>query len=176
MMHKIFSVIALALVMGVASPAHADNIVYGSNWAFVSATPQGWSSACCNHAMHGTNITLWPASEKPDATDALIYVTVSDVHPKGLAAFAQQDEQTFAQSSSKAHFAVVRGMHKLSSYKYIVVRYGEPAAGRVELVTYLAGPNAYYMIVLTANAAVTLDRYKQSYFSYVSAFIPMVRK
>ena len=176
MMGKVFSAIALAFVMNVASPAHADNIVYGSNWAFVSATPLGWSSACCNHAMQGTNITLWPSNEKPNATDALIYVTVSDVDPKGLAAFAQQDEQTFSQSSSKAQFTVVRSTHKLSSYKYILVRYDEPAARRVELVTYLAGPNAYYMIVLTTNAAVTLDRYKHSYLSYVSAFIPMVRK
>jgi hypothetical protein len=169
------TLVCLLLLVGASLPAAACSIVYGSNWALVSEPPEGWDSACGNDAMEGTSITLWPTEQAASKADALIYVTVSGKDPAGLGAFAQDEQNKFKQSSpaSSVSALAVPEPHKTN---YILVRYKHASGNREELVAYMEGPSVYYIIVLTADSDLVLERDRPAFLEYVATVIPMVRK
>jgi hypothetical protein len=170
------TLLTLAILIGASMPAAACSIVYGSDWAFASETPKNWESACGNSAMEGTSITLWPAKESPSNASALIYVTVSDKDPAGLAAFAEDEQAKFKRSSPASSVSQLSAPPETHKFKYVLARYNHASGNREELVAYMEGPNVYYIIVLTAKSEAVLATYRSAFLEYVEGFIPMERK
>ena len=163
------------LLVGASLPAAACSIVYGSDWAFVSESPKGWDSACGDGAMDGTAITLWPAGHDSARSDALIYVTVSETDPSTLESFARDEQGRFKQSFPTSNVFVL-DTPKNQKTNCILVRYEHASGGREELVAYMDGPSAYYIIVLTAATVAELDKERSAFLGYVADFIPTARK
>jgi hypothetical protein len=168
--------LVLGLCLAVSAPAAACSIVYGSNWAFVSAPPEGWESACADEAMKGTSITLWPAEQGASNARAYIYVTVSEKDPAGLEAFAADEQADFRKESPEATVTPEDAGPEPHQFKYVLVHYANTANDREELVAYMDGPNVYYIIVLTADSKAMFDKYRPSFQQYLDGFIPMDRK
>jgi hypothetical protein len=170
------ALLMLLLLFGISRPAIACNIVYGSNWAFVSEPPVGWDSACGDQSMEGTSLTLWPTKQGPSKASAYIYVTVSDKDPVGLKAFAEQEQSKFKELSPELQVSALPTSPRTDKHAYVLVRLKNASGNREEIAAYLDGPTAYYILVLTADSTATLANYKSAFIKYVADFIPMVRK
>ena len=167
---------ALLLLIGLSSPAFACGIVYGSDWAFLSEDPAGWDSACADQSLDGTAITLWPAKEGPTNASAIIYVTVSDKDPAGLKAFANDEQERFKKSSPISRVSAVPTPAKTGKFSYVLARFNNAPGKREELVAYLEGPTANFVLVLSADSAAAFNAYRPAFLEYVARFVPMTRK
>ena len=162
----------------IATPQDACNIVYGDNWAFLAEAPRGWSSACGNQAMSGTVLTLWPSSEPTDAIKAAMYVTVSALGHESLDDFVKGDiENTLTEhAKSKAENAQQPPMHigkvKVLSPTRRLVRVEHAIGDRNELVAYIKGPTAYYIVVLTTQSAAMTATYRPAFKAFLGSFSP----
>ena len=56
-----------------------------------------------------------------------------------------------------------------------MARYHNADGNRDELVAYVEGPAAYYMIVLTAVSAGDLENHRAALIEFLEGFIPMTR-
>lgn len=168
--------LALLFLMGFSSPAAACDIVYGSDWAFLSDNPAGWDSACGDQSLDGTAITLWPAKQGLAKASAIIYVTVSHKDPAGLKAFAKDEQARFKKSSPISRVSAVPAPTKAVKYNYALARFGNAPGNREELVAYLEGPTANFVLVLSADSVAAFDAYQPAFLRYLASFIPMDRK
>lgn len=164
-----------ALFSCVCEPAGACSLVYGSNWAFVSESPAGWNAACGNDALDGTALTLWPASQETSSASALIYVTVSKKE-QPLSAFAQDELASFKQESTRLQVLSLPITPRKDERPYLLFQLNNASDGREEIVSYLEGPESYYILVLTADSIAALDQYRDVFLAYLADFNPMVRK
>ena len=168
--------LALLLLIGLSSPAVACGIVYGSDWAFLSDDPAGWDSACGDQSLDGTAITLWPAKQGLSKASAIIYVTVSNKDPAGLKAFAKDEQARFKKSSPLSRVSVVPTPAKAGKYSYVLARFNNAPGKREELVAYLEGPTANFVLVLSADSVAEFNAYEPAFLKYVARFVPMTRK
>ena len=168
----------LALVLLMGSTANwACGIVYGKDWAFLTETPTGWSSACHKQAMEGTAITLWRTDQKLDLSDALIYVTVSTKDLPTLHAFATDAVARFKASAPTVRVSVLEQPEVSPKVSVEMVSFsGAPPGDREELVAYIEGPTAYFIAVITAESAKALTARRQDFLAFVSKFVPMERR
>ena len=156
-------------------PTLACGIVYGADWAFVSQTPDGWSEACGKEAMDKTAITLWPASQASDRSDALMYVTVSGKGEQSLDAFADEEIARFRASSKRSMVSAVRIAPALGSARRLVHITNAPG-GHDELVAYIEGPTSFFIVVLSADSLALQQKYRAAFDEYLANFIPMERR
>lgn len=168
----------LTVALLLASSANwACSIVYGRDWAFLTETPAGWSSACYKQAMAGTAITLWPANQKPDSSDSLIYVTVSTKDLPTLQAFARDAITRFKSSAPTVRVSELESPEASPKVKIELVAFsGAPPGDREELVAYIEGPTAYFIAVITAESAHALAARKTDFLAFVSKFAPMEKR
>lgn len=167
----------LALLFSVAStPALACSIVYGSDWAFVSAPPDGWESACGEQSFDGTNITLWPAKEGPSNAKAYIYVTVSGKDLPDIHAFAKHEQSEFKREAPGVQITSLPISPRADKHDYVLAYLKTGVDNREEIIAYLDGPSVYYIIVLTAASPADLVKYRTDFFKYLADFVPMDRK
>jgi hypothetical protein len=164
-------------LLACSSVSWACVIVYGKDWAFLTETPTGWSSACHKEAMEGTAITLWRSDQKPDSADSLIYVTVSTKDLPTLHAFASDAITRFKSFAPSVKVSLLELPEPLQKIKVELVGFsGAPPGDREELVAYIEGPTAYFTAVLTAESAKALDARRQDFLTFVSEFRPMERR
>jgi hypothetical protein len=164
----------LASTLSVLStPVLACGIVYGTDWAFVSVPPKGWDAACGDGSMEGTNITLRPHSQPESDPNGLIYVTVNDKNPPTLGAFAIDEQTRLKHSSPATHVSQMKVPNHTGKFTYILARVQNAPGGREEIVAYLDGPTAFYILVLSAKSASVLNDYKAAFLEYVDSFTPM---
>jgi len=174
--HSIRLFVALAFVVATA-PTWACGIVYGKDWAFLAETPLGWSSGCHKQAMEGTAITLWPAQQKPEASDAIIYVTVSTKDIPTLHDFASDARAVFKLAAPSVIVTELEAPAVSPKVKIELVAFSRaPPGDREEMVAYIEGPTAYFIVVLTAESAQALVTHKADFLSFVAKFIPMERR
>lgn len=153
--------------------AQGCSIVYGSDWAFLSLAPNGWTSSCGTKGVAGTAITLLPADIPPDQTDGFIYVTVSTKDLPTLHAFALDEQERFKQSVPDLQILPVRERDPIVALTYELNHVAGSSDGREELIAYVDGPTAFYIIVLNARSSAALAKYQASFRSYLTSFVPM---
>jgi hypothetical protein len=170
--NRIFGILFVVL-LAFPVQAIACGIVYGSNWGFISETPDGWAAACGNGAMSGTAVTLWPKEQNPSASDALIYVTVSDKGKETLDDFIAEDIKGFKAKALKARREVTVENILPSLSKARMVRFIDTAGKQYERVAYVEGPTAYFIVVLSADSQVHEQKYRPVFENYLAAFTPM---
>jgi len=141
----------------------------------MSKSPRDWSSACGPNAMLGTVTTLWPSGQVPSRANAIIYVTVSDPVLANLEAFAADEQAKFVDTTPGSSVAPVEGAQTAAGVRRIMVRYHNASRNRDELVAYVEGPAAYYMIVLTAASTDDLETHRTALLEFLEGFIPMAR-
>ena len=164
----------LALVLSaISAPVFACGIVYGSDWSFASVTPKGWDSACAEESVEGTAVTIWPHGQTMSTANGLIYVTVSEKVPADLKAFADDEQVRFKQSSPTSHVSVLKAPNQSGKYKYILSRIEDAPGKHEEIVAYMDGPTAFYIVVLSADSPALLNSYKAAFLEYVENFTPM---
>jgi hypothetical protein len=164
-------------LLACSSATWACGIVYGKDWAFLTETPTGWSSACHKQAMEGTAITLWRSDQKPDSADSLIYVTVSTKDLPTLHAFASDAIARFKSSAPSVRVSLLEPPEASAKVKVELVGFsGAPPGDREELVAYIEGPTAYFIAVITAESAKSLAARRQDFLAFVSKFVPMERR
>jgi len=154
----------------------ACEIVYGKDWAFISHTPEAWSSACHTEAMKGTVINLWPSKQPRDRADALIYATVSTKALPTLAAFSLDEQARFKQSSPISKVSSVPRPPRAAGIPYELVAISSAPGNREELVAYVEGPTAYFIVAITAESPAVLERYRATFLDYLDRFTPIERK
>ena len=164
--------LASALTM-LSMPVFACGIVYGTDWAFASVPPKGWDSVCGDRGWEGTNMSLWPHNQPMANPNGLIYVTVNDKNPADLTAFANDEQMRLKQSSPTSRVSKLKARKQAGKYKYILARIENAPGKREEIVAYMDGPTAFYILVLSAESASVLNSYKAAFLEYVDSFTPM---
>ena len=168
--------LAFVLVIGNA-PTWACGVVYGKDWAFLTETPIGWSSACHKQAMEGTAITLWPTTQKPNSSDSLIYVTVNAKELPTLHDFARDAIARFQASAPSVKVSTLEAPAASPKVRIELAAFaGAPPGDREELVAYIEGPTAYFIAVITSESAQALAARKTDFLAFVSKFVPMERR
>ena len=170
--------LTIAALQITAASSWACSIVYGKDWAFLADAPPGWSSACHTQALQGTVITLWPTAQRRDASDSLIYVTVSGKQGlPSLREFAADAIARFKVSAPSVRVSTLEVSEVASSVNMELVAFsGAPPGSREELVAYIEGPTAYFIAVLTAPSTQVLAERRSGFIAFVSRFSPMERQ
>ena len=149
-------------------------VVAGTNWAFVSTPPTGWSVACGKNALDDTVITLWPTVQGSRKAKALIYVAVA---PRGKNSFSQviKNEITQYESEYQSKSTYVSPVVTVSTTRRLV-HYTNSHGGRDELVEYVQGAKVYFTIVLTTVSPAATKRYKEAFQEFAFSFSPATVK
>jgi hypothetical protein len=151
--------------------SRACDIVNGSNWAFISQAPSGWTAACGDDAMKETAITLWPQEQSPSAAHALIYVTVSGKENDNLASFVQGEIARYRAEATDQEKPEFEPQPEVSPTRRLV-HVANATGGRDELVEYIEGPTAYFIVVLTTESPVATKQYLAAYQAFLDSFSP----
>ena len=165
--------ISLLLALAALAPlsSMACNIIYGSDWAFLSKEPAGWKAACGDNAMDGTALTLWPADQNPSEVSVAIYVTVSDKGTDTLSSFVVDEVARFRKEAPEPSLMSLGPILDVSPTRKMV-HVGNSVGGRDELVEYIEGPTAYYIVVLTTESPAATERYRGAFDSFLESFTP----
>lgn len=165
----------VALVVAAAS-AHAEsdcNIIYGRDWAFAFSTPAKWSSLCQAERLIGAPVAFWPAGSTFADSAAVMYVNVSAKDEPSLADFVKSSQTLFRQQAPNVVFVQlepVEAMPKLRALHFSAS--GDPG-GNVERITYVEGPTAYFILVLSARTAKALEQAQPAFRELLQSFSPM---
>ncbi len=154
-------------------------IVYGDNWAFMAEAPKGWLAACGDQALQSTVFTLWPSNESPQALKTIMYVTVSSLGHDGLDDFVKGDIETAVNRDAKSRKANVRqppmhvGKVRTVSATRRLVHFEHDSGDRDELVEYIKGPTAYFIVALSTLSPAQTARYRGAFQAFLKSFSPM---
>lgn len=164
----------LALFMGISAPAAACGIVYGKDWALKMEAPTGWELACGKRAMRGTSATMWRSSQSAATANTYIYVTVTNGNrPKTLERFITADRVDYMARSPNMTVEQVKTGKNAQGFAYTVMHYGHVSGDREELVAYMEGQTAYYIVVMTTTSTGELERNRPDFMRYLDSLIPM---
>jgi len=164
----------LASVLCVTAWAHADagcGIVFGSGWAFAFSTPARWVAQCHAEKSVGAALALWPQGTTFAGSPAMMSVTVNDKHRPSLALFAADEQQRFRSDKPNVTVRFEPGMSVGGGAAALVFR----ATGdrNHELIAYVEGPTRFFVVVVTARNARSLDESKGAFQSLLNSFVPM---
>ncbi len=184
-MLSLIAMLALATAPAATAPVPpaatqgACTIVYGDTWGFMVDVPPGWSSACGDRAMAQTALTLWPSDESPNALEALMYVSVSMPKGRSLDAFVHGDlarytkgDVTPGSTSANQPAMHVDGIERISSGRRLV-HIAHTDGDRDELVAYIKGPTAYFILVLSTQSPAMTARYRPAFKATLDSFDPL---
>ena len=151
------------------------NIVYGDDWGFISQPPPDWTEACGAQAMAGTAITLWPAAQTSDKAEALIYVTVSGKGNQTFDVFVAQEQASYRARDASQSSPVISRLRHISPTRQSI-HIANAQGGRDELVVYINGPTAYFIVVLTSDSPAHEAKYRDSFDRFLASFSPATLK
>lgn len=165
--------ICFCLFSFLAQSVGACNIVYGEDWAFALETPENWSVACGEHALQGSAITFWPSESLPSNAKSFLYVSVSKKIPSPLESFVLDEQARYGEAGAVTQFVEqdlsgVKLRHSTKSFQLLAA----PPA-RQELIAYIDGPTAYFMLVLTSTDSDELALRQRVFFSSLERFVAM---
>lgn len=157
-------------------------IVYGDDWAFIAEAPKDWSATCGDKALQSTVLTLWPSDESPQSLRVFMYVTVSSLGNQSLDGFVKGDIETAVASDAKSRTANGRqppmhvGKVKTLSPTRRQVHFEHDSGDRDELVEYIKGPTAYFIVVLSTQTPAQTTRYRGAFKAFLKSFSPATVK
>lgn len=168
-----FRAICFSVICFLAQSADACSIVYGEDWAFAMETPENWSVACGEQALQGTAITFWPSESLPNNAKSFLYVSVSKKIPSPLETFVLDEQARYGETGAVMKFVEqdLSGVKLRHSTKSFQLLSAPPA--RQELIAYIDGPTAYFMLVLTSTDSDELALRQHVFFSSLERFVAM---
>lgn len=146
-------------------------VVYGDDWALMAVVPPGWHAVCGAEAMPGTVATLWPDGQSAEQPHALIYVTVNGKGGQTLDAFIAREQAIYRKGDTRVSRPVVGPVRRISSSRRSI-HISNASGGRDELVVYVEGPTAFFIIVLTADSPAHEAEFQGAFERYLASFSP----
>lgn len=167
--------ILCSLLLPVASRAEEPEcaIVYGSKWAFLFATPNGWSVVCPVNDPSGINVALWPGGTSWENAPGVMYVTVSHKGDFSLAQFAADDLARFRKQSPKLRVHVAQPILRRDKTQALVRELTGDEYGNHEVVAYVDAKTVYLTVVLTSRMVKEYVRFRPVFREFVSSLAPM---
>ena len=164
-----------AFVFTVAS-AHAQSdcsIVYGKDWAFAFSTPAGWSSLCRAERLVGVPVAFWPVGSTFADSAVVMYVNVSTKVEPSLPDFVRSSQSLFRQKAPNVVFVPLEPIEATPKLRALHFSASGDPGGNVERITYVEGPTAYFVIVLSARTPKALEQAQPAFRQLLQSFIPM---
>jgi len=164
-----------AFVFTVAS-AHAQSdcsIVYGKDWAFAFSTPAGWSSLCRAERLIGVPVAFWLVGSTFADSAVVMYVNVSTKVEPSLPDFVRSSQSLFRQKAPNVVFVPLEPIEATPKLRALHFSASGDPGGNVERITYVEGPTAYFVIVLSARSPKALEQAQPAFRQLLQSFIPM---
>jgi hypothetical protein len=171
-----FAIVLASVLIAIGTLAHAETgcaIVYGTDWAFLFATPEGWVALCRAERQTGAALALWPQGSTFADAPAVMYVTVNGKHDPSLEAFAAAEQQRFRATAPKVTVTPVGPMPVAHGKRALVVRLAGDPGQNHELVAYTEGPTAYFILVMSARSVKALEEHQPAFQALLRSFAPM---
>jgi hypothetical protein len=165
----------LALIFVVA-PAHAQShcsIVYGKDWAFAFSTPARWSSLCGAERLVGAPVAFWPVGSTFADSAAVMYVNVSIKDERSLPEFVRSSQSLFRQQAPNVNFVPLQPIEATRNVRALHFSASGDPGGNVERLTYVEGPTAYFILVLSARTPQALEQAQPAFRELLQSFAPM---
>jgi len=165
----------VALIFAVA-PTYAQSdcgIVYGKYWAFVFSTPANWSSLCGADRVVGAPVAFWPVGSTFADSAAVMYVNVSAKDEPSLPEFVKFSQSLFRQRAPNVVFVPVQPSEVTPKLRALHFSASGDPGGNVERITYVEGPTAYFILVLSARNPKALEEAQPSFHELLRSFVPM---
>lgn len=174
--------IVCVLVLGIsiaASTADAEggcSIMYGSDWAFTFATPDHWMSLCGAERAVGAALALWPQGTTFADAPAIMYVSVNEKSGLTLEEFTADEQRRFRADAPQLTIHSERPMVAGGGHRALVYSLSGDPGGNHELVGYVEGPTAFFILVVSSRNAESLERSRSAYHALIKSFVPMTAK
>jgi len=167
----------LALVVAVA-PVRAQSdctLVYGDSWAFTFATPDQWRSLCGAEEKVGAPLALWPTESTFRDAEAVMYINVSaqDPEQQSLQEFVRFSQEQFKSQAPSVVFLAEERPTTTSKLNALHFSASGDPGGNHELLVYVEGPSAFFILVLSARTQSALDKWRPSFLALYQSFAPM---
>ena len=150
---------------------YAFGVVYGIGWGFMYRTPSGWTAATCGSAMHDTVITLWPKDSPSSQPETVMYVTAALRDKINFSTFVR-DEITRYKANDPVTAKTVYSNQTIVSPTRRLIHIAHSAGNRDELVEYIEGRRAYFIVVLTSESPAATARYRPAFNAFLNSFTP----
>lgn len=151
-------------------------IIYGADWAFGFEAPARWTSLCRAENRVGAALALWPEGTTFADAPAVMYVTVNERNPPSLRAFAADEQRRFRSDVPDLTVRREPRMPVGGRAAALVFRLtGDPGQNH-ELIAYVDGPTKFFIVVISARNAQSLERYQDAFQFLLKSFVPMRAK
>lgn len=168
--------VVLVMTTGWARAESDCTIIYGEDWAFVFEAPARWTSQCRAENSVGAALALWPEGTTFADASAVMYVTVNERKPRTLKAFAADEQRRFRASVPDVIVRAEAPMAVGGGATALVFRLtGDPGQNQ-ELIAYVEGPTRFFIVVISARNAHSLEKYEGVFQSLLKSFVPMRAK
>jgi hypothetical protein len=157
-----------------ASRANADagcGIVFGSDWAFAFSAPARWVTQCHGEKSVNAALALWPQGTTFAAAPAVMYVTVNEKNPRSLVLFAADGQQRLRSGGPNVTVRFEPGLSVGGGAAALAFRV--TGDRNHELVAYLEGSTRFFVVVMSARKAESLDEHKAAFQALLKSFVPM---
>jgi hypothetical protein len=165
------ALLALSVTAGRADAQSGCGIVFGSDWAFAFSSPARWVAQCRGERAGGAALELWPRDTTSADAPAVISVTVRDKNPRSLALFAADDQQRFRSDKPNVTVRFEPGIPVGGGGSALVFRATDERNHK--FIAYLEGPTRFFVVVMSARTAESLDAHRGDFKSLVNSFVPM---
>lgn len=158
------------------TPAHAQTecaVVYGPDWAFAFSTPAKWTSMCKAEQLVGAPVAFWPTDSTFADSAAVMYVSVSSKDEPTLVEFVKLSQNLFWREAPNVVFIPVKTSEALPKLNALHFAASGDPGGNVERITYVEGPTAYFILVLSARNGKALAQAQPAYRDLLQSFSPM---
>lgn len=166
---------AKAVTYAAGAMTYAFGMVYGNGWGFMYRTPPDWTFATCGAALGGTVITLWPKGQHSNPAETVIYVTVAPRGKTDFSDFIRAEIARFKAHDPVSARTVFSHQTVISSTRRLI-HVTHSAGNRDELVEYIQGRTAYFIVVLTSVSPAATARYRPAYRAFLDSFTPATLK
>ena len=148
-------------------------IVYGKNWAFLFAAPNGWKVACPVGDPSGVVVALWPEGTPWAEASGVMYATVSEKNGFSLKQFASDELARFRKQSAKLQVKVADPIALPNKTQALVRTLAGDQYGNHELIAYADAGTVYLILVLTSRTPNEFERLRPAFGKFVSSVSPM---
>src|SRR6185312_1098805 len=106
----------------------------------------------------------------PNDAEPIIYVTVSRKDFPTLQKFTADEQDRFKRETPSSKITRVEENALDKKPRHMLFRLSGAPGNREEMVAYLEGGTAYFIVVMTSSSSATLEKNRAIFLKYVSSF------
>lgn len=163
--------LALPVTAGRAEAEAGCGIVFGNDWAFAFSAPAQWAAQCRTETTAGAALRLWPRETTFADAPVSMTVTVREKNPRSLALFAADEQQRFRSGKPNVTVRFEPGFPVGGGAAGLVFRATDER--NHEFIAYLEGPTRFFVVVMSARTAESLEAHRADFKSLLNSFVPM---